>query len=69
MRSDLLKNLFQAYAESDNDKFIGAANEIIRDEERKKHSLLAKDLKDIILTAPQTTFKSNAFSGSLPILS
>lgn len=62
MRSDLLKNLFQAYAESDTDKFIGAANEIIRDEERKKHSLLAKDLKDIILTAPQTTFKSNAFS-------
>jgi SpoVK/Ycf46/Vps4 family AAA+-type ATPase len=62
MRSDLLKDLFQAFAENDTDKFIRAANEIIRDEERKKHGLLAKDLKDIISTAPQTTFKSNALS-------
>lgn len=49
MRSDLIKRLFQAYAEFDNVKFIETANEIIKEEERKKHNLLAKDLKKSFL--------------------
>ena len=62
MRSELLRDLFQAYVQNNDEDFIKTANEIIRDEERRKHNLLAKDLKDIISSVPQNTFKSVAFS-------
>ena len=48
IRSDLLKKLFQSYAESDRDKFVEIAHEVIKEEEKKNHHLLAKDLKKII---------------------
>jgi AAA+ superfamily predicted ATPase len=62
MRSELLRALFQAYGEGNSKRFIEIANEIIKDEEKKKHHLLAKDLKKILSATPQNNFISNAFS-------
>jgi SpoVK/Ycf46/Vps4 family AAA+-type ATPase len=62
MRGDLLISLFQAHAECDNKKFLEIAQEIIQEESRAKHNLLAKNLKKI-LTSPQLdVFCSNSFS-------
>jgi SpoVK/Ycf46/Vps4 family AAA+-type ATPase len=62
MRSELVKMLFQAYAGNDNEKFIQVANEIITDEEKKKHNLLARDLRKILSSMPQNNSTSNTFS-------
>ena len=62
MRSDLLKRLFQSHIERDEKKFIETANEIIKNEKRQKHSLLAKDLEKIVSSMPHNNFKSNNFS-------
>lgn len=48
IRSDLLKKLFRSYAENNKDKFVEIAHEVIKEEEKKNHHLLAKDLKKII---------------------
>jgi ATP-dependent 26S proteasome regulatory subunit len=48
MRSDLIKQIFQAFAQSDKEKFIEIAHEIVKEEEKKSHHLLAKDLKGIL---------------------
>lgn len=62
MRSELIRMLFQAFADSDNRKFVQTASEIIEDEEKKKHNLLAKDLRKIISTMPQNNSALNAIS-------
>ena len=62
MRSELMKMLFQAYADNDNKKFIQVANEIIKDEKKKKHNLLAKDLKKILSSIPQNNSTLNTLS-------
>lgn len=62
MRSDLLKKLFQAYADSDDKNFIEVATEIIQEEERKNHNLLAKDLKKLIHSKQQQKFNLNPIS-------
>ena len=43
-RSDLLRNLFAAYSRGDDRAFRSAAAEIIADERRKHHLLLAGEL-------------------------
>ena len=48
MKSELVRKLFSAYALGDKKKFVEVANEVIRDEEKKSHHLLARDLKEII---------------------
>jgi SpoVK/Ycf46/Vps4 family AAA+-type ATPase len=50
MRSELLRSLFEAYAGGDNKKFMDSASEIIKDEEKKKHYVLAKNLKNSLHT-------------------
>lgn len=62
MRSELIKMLFQAYADKDNKKFIQVANEIIKDEEKKKHNLLVKDLRSILSNMPQNNSMLNSIS-------
>jgi SpoVK/Ycf46/Vps4 family AAA+-type ATPase len=62
MRSDLLRDLFQAHAENNSDKFIEVANEIIKDEERKKHHLLALDLKKMLHDKSQTSIAQVSYS-------
>src|SRR4030067_1807649 len=48
MNSDLIKQLFRSFVGKDSDSFLQAANELIKNEERKKHRLLVKELKDIL---------------------
>lgn len=48
MNSDLIKQLFRSFVGKDNDSFLKAANEIIKNEERKKHRILVKELKEIL---------------------
>jgi len=48
MNSDLIKQLFRSFVGKDNDSFLKAANELIKNEERKKHRILVKELKDIL---------------------
>lgn len=62
MRSELIKMMFQAYADNDNKKFVQIANEIINDEEKKKHNLLAKDLRKILSAMPQNNSTLNTIS-------
>ncbi|MGH3874171.1 MAG: hypothetical protein ACRDSR_22165 [Pseudonocardiaceae bacterium] len=45
-RSDLLRQLFAGYARGDDAAFRRAATEIIADERRKHHRLLAAELED-----------------------
>jgi SpoVK/Ycf46/Vps4 family AAA+-type ATPase len=48
MRSELIKQIFLAFSQGDKEKFIETAHEIVKEEERKSHHLLAKDLKGIL---------------------
>lgn len=48
MRSDFIREIFLAFAENNKDKFVTIAHEIVLEEEKKNHRLLAKDLKDIV---------------------
>lgn len=48
-RADLLKKLFSSYKHNDNETFIKIAYEIIDDERKKNHIILADDLKKIIV--------------------
>jgi len=62
MRGDLLINLFQAYTENNNNKFLEVAHEIIKEENRAKHNLLAKNLKKVLASQQLDVFSSNSFS-------
>ncbi|MHA1357361.1 MAG: AAA family ATPase [Candidatus Helarchaeota archaeon] len=57
-----MKKLFQAYAEDDDTKFMEIAMEIISNEERKKHNLLANELKKLLFSNKQKNFKNNTVS-------
>jgi SpoVK/Ycf46/Vps4 family AAA+-type ATPase len=46
---DLLRKLFKSFAQDKREDFLNAANEIIQEEHRKNHTLLAKDLEKILL--------------------
>lgn len=71
MRSELVKKMFEAYAENNNKKFIEAANEIIYEEEKKNHVLFAKDLKKTISSLQKTNNElssySKIFKSNIPI--
>lgn len=59
IRNELLKKLFQSFVENERETFIEIANEIINEEEQKKHHLLVKDLKKIIYSQKQNKFQLN----------
>lgn len=72
MRSELIKEIFQSFIENDDNKFYRAAIEIIEDEEKLKHHLLAKDLKRIINSKNQNKLilnsnNSKKYKVSIPI--
>lgn len=62
MRSELIRQLFQAYVDDDDQKFIDIANSVISEEEKKNHVVLAKDLKKIISNCSQTNLYSKSIS-------
>lgn len=47
-RADLLKKLFSSFSNDDRELFIKTANEIIVDERKKNHSVLADDLEMVL---------------------
>lgn len=47
-RSDLLKEMFASYSSGDQAAFRSAAEEVIRDERRKQHGLLANELESLL---------------------
>lgn len=48
MRSELIREIFTAFAQGDRERFTELAHDVIDDEEKKNHHLLAKDLKEIL---------------------
>ena len=47
-RSDLLKRLFRAHQRDDRAGFLDAAREVVDDERRKQHGVLARELAQIL---------------------
>lgn len=47
-RSDLLKRLFRAHQRADRAGFLDAAREVVDDERRKQHGVLARELAEIL---------------------
>lgn len=47
-RSDLLKRLFRSFQKGDSPSFVEAAREMIADERRKNHTVLAHELTEIL---------------------
>jgi hypothetical protein len=45
---DLLKRLFASYRRGDSKEFFIAAQELIAEEEQRKHHVLASDLQKIL---------------------
>lgn len=62
MRSDLVKALFKAHLNDDEQGFIETANEIIREEEKKHHNKLAKDLKEYLHNPKKNGISLNGVS-------
>lgn len=59
-RGDLIRKLFRSFSENDREEFYAAAMELIEEERKKNHLLLAKELeKSLQLTVPIKSVASN----------
>lgn len=66
-RADLLKKLFSSFKQDDKETFYKIANEIIEDERKKNHGILADDLKMILSNGNSPVKRSTAaFIASTP---
>jgi SpoVK/Ycf46/Vps4 family AAA+-type ATPase len=65
--TDLIKQLFFAFSEKDNDAFIQSARDYIEHEKRKKHTVVAKDLEKALFSTNSLSNSSKRFKNSLPI--
>ena len=59
MNSEKLTSIFEAFVKKNNDSFYRIAWEIIKEEKRKKHHLLAAQLKRILTDNPVVASVSN----------
>lgn len=57
-RADLLKKLFSSFNNDDRELFIKTAHEIIADERKKNHSILADDL-EMVLNGAKKQYRSS----------
>lgn len=64
-RADLLKKLFSSYKQDDKEMFYTVASEIIEDEKKKNHGILADDLK-LILNGNYQMKRPNTLSSGTP---
>lgn len=64
-RGDLLKKLFSSFKQDDKEMFYTVATEIIEDEKKKNHGILADDLK-LILNGNYQTKKTTMDSFNAP---
>ena len=65
-RADLLKKLFSSFKQEDRDSFYKVASEIIEDERKKNHGILADDLKMILNGNYQPKRSMSSFSSNTP---
>lgn len=63
-RADLLKKLFSSFKQEDKQMFYAIASELIEDERKKNHGILADDLKKILNGNYQVKKTSTLFSGT-----
>jgi SpoVK/Ycf46/Vps4 family AAA+-type ATPase len=52
MRADIIKRLFQSYKSGDDRSFVEAARELIQDERKKHHIILANELAELLDNTP-----------------
>ncbi|MBM6996091.1 ATP-binding protein [Paenibacillus sp. DXFW5] len=64
-RGDLLKKLFSSFKHDDRNGFINIANELIEDERKKNHGILAEELR-MILFDGNTIYRKNLDTISKP---
>ena len=64
-RADLLKKLFSSFKQDNKEMFYAVATEIIEDEKKKNHGILADDLK-LILIGNYKKKSVNTFSANTP---
>lgn len=64
-RADLLKKLFSSFKQDDKEMFYAVASEIVEDEKKKNHGILADDLK-LILNGNYQVKKTNMLSSGTP---
>lgn len=60
-RADLLKKLFSSFNNEDRELFLKTAHEIIEDERKKNHSILADDL-EMVLTGAKRNYRQTMAS-------
>ena len=65
-RADLLKKLFSSFKQEDRDSFYKVASEIIEDERKKNHGILADDLRMILNGNYQPKRSMSSFSSNTP---
>ena len=64
-RADLLKKLFTSHKAGDNEGFLRVANDIIEDEQKKNHGVLAYELKAILNGSAQPKRAFSTYSANL----
>lgn len=65
-RADLLKKLFSSFKNDDRELFFKIAGEIIEDERKKNHEILANDLKLILNGSFQSPRNMSSFTSKTP---
>ena len=65
-RADLLKKLFSSFKNDDRELFFKIAGEIIEDERKKNHGILANDLKLILNGSFQSPRNMSSFTSKTP---
>jgi len=62
MRSELLKNLLNAYSQNNQEKFIEIATQIVNEEDNKKHSYYANELRKIVASFNPNNIPTSSIS-------
>ncbi|MEI5875903.1 AAA family ATPase [Bacillus paranthracis] len=65
--SELMKKLFIAFSKQDNEEFYRIAEEFINLEKRKKHNIVAKELKEALYTHKNNAEVKKRYRENIPI--
>ncbi|PJW19279.1 ATP-binding protein [Geobacillus thermodenitrificans] len=65
--TEIIKKLFIAFSKRDEDEFYRLAEELIELEKRKKHNIVAKELKEALYTRGQINNHYKRYRPTLPI--
>jgi SpoVK/Ycf46/Vps4 family AAA+-type ATPase len=65
--NELIKKLFIAFSKKDEDEFYKIAEELINLEKRKKHNIVAKELKEALHSHNSRLISDKRFKSNIPI--